>query len=103
MHASGFDPLVSFLFELVPAPVIIPVVVAVTIIIPLLEFLIPVLAIVVVVVIGIRAIAVGFPLVLVGAETLDIGRIGEFQLPVGQLGKLALDRVVMDGFLMPIV
>lgn len=94
----------SFLFKFIAAPVvvavIIPVVVPViaAVVVALLKFLVafvPVVAI---------TAAVSFPFpVFVGAEALDIRCIGEFQLTIGQGGKFSLDRVIVDGFLVPVV
>src|SRR6185437_15389776 len=96
----GFDgarALISFLFEFIPAPVVVAVIAA---IVPLLEFLIslvPVIAIVI-------APVVPFALAVVfGTEALDEGSVGELQLAIGQIGQFALDRVVMHGLFMPVV
>src|ERR1700733_6515189 len=99
--------LVSFLFEFTTstASVIIPVVAAVIVVVAAapaiaatrLEFLIAFVAVVVV-----SSALLPFP-VLIRAEALDIGCIGELQLSAGEVGQLALDGVVMDGLLMPVV
>src|SRR5579863_9438273 len=102
MHAAG--GLVSFLLEFIAAAVVIPLVVAA--IAALLELLISVLPVVLVVtavvVARIGDIAVGFP-GFVGPETLDVRSIGKFQLTARDLGKLALNGIVVHGLLVPVV
>ena len=85
--------LISFLFEFSGA-VVVPVITVV--VIPLLEFLITLAAIV-----G-KILTIPVP-ALIGPEALHVRRIGEFQLTIGKVGKLALDSVVVNGLLMPVV
>src|ERR1700743_1641731 len=100
--------LVSFLLEFIAAAVVVAVVIAVVVavVVALLEFLVPLVPVVLVVVAAIVArvgdIAIAFA-GFNGPETLDIGRVGEFQLAVGDLGEFALDSVVVYGLFMPVV
>ena len=114
MHTPCFfgDLLEPFLFEFIAAAVITAIIASVVtaiittivttviaaVIIPLLEFLIAFVAI----------IAVSAPVVLpfpvfIRPETFDIRRIGKFQLSAREIGQFALDGIVMNGFLMPVV
>src|SRR5579871_2560873 len=106
MHARGFEASVPFLFEFIAATIIVPIV-PVAVVIPLLEFLVVPLVVAIVVVaaagIAIDAVLPVAALVLVGSEALDKRSIAELQLTIGELGHLALDSVVMDGLLMPVV
>src|ERR1700722_2123028 len=104
MHAPGFcgDLLEPFLFEFIGAPIVIPVItpviipIVIPVVIPLLEFLVPFIAIV--------AVSAPFALaVFLGTEALDIRCISKFQLAAGELGKLSLDGIVMDGLFMPVI
>jgi hypothetical protein len=100
--------LVSFLFEFVAATIIAAVVIAVivAVVVPRLEFLVVPLVIVVIAIIIAKRIS---PVVsiafatLVGAETLDKGSIGEFELSRRETGQLLLNGVVVNGLLMPVV
>lgn len=90
------NPLVSFLFEFIVAAAI-PVVALV--VVALLEFLIPFVPVVVA---EIVAPVVAFA-IFVGAEGFHVWCIREFQLTIGEVIELGLDRVVMDGLFMPVV
>ena len=85
--------LISFLFEFSGA-VVVPVITVV--IVPLLEFLITLATVV-----G-KVLTIPVP-TLIGPEALYIRRVGELQLTIGKVGKLALDSVVVNGLLMPVV
>ena len=86
---------ISLLFKFAGA-IVIPVVAVV--IIPLLEFLIALAASTII----IEVLAIAFPS-LIGPEALHVWGIGELQLAVGEVGKLALDRVVVYRLFVPVV
>src|SRR5579872_1152590 len=92
--------LVSFLFEFIPAPVVVPVNIAV--VIALLKFLVPLVAVILVIA-AVAVSDVAGVASFVDPETLHKRSIGEFKLAIGDLGKLTLDRVVMNDFFMPVV
>ena len=91
--------LIPFLFEfsraiVVPVVPVVPVIAA--IVAPLLEFLIAFATVI------IEILTISLP-ALVGPEALHVWRVGEFQLTGGEIGQFALDRVIVDCFLMPVV